>query len=107
MPQADLHYSADLSLDTLAMLGTLEKVIAAHDASAGDCKGRALPVRDTHHTHVMVRLRMLEKSHRDDAFMQALLEKLRTALSPMVPADCVLSIEIGFLGRHYSSGLSG
>ncbi len=107
MPQADLHYSAGLSLDALAILATLESVIAAHDTSAGDCKGRALPVRDTHHAHVLLRLRILEKPHRDDAFLQALLEKIRAALSPLVPAGCVLSIEIGFLGRYYSSGLTG
>jgi hypothetical protein len=103
MPQADLSYSAALDLDPSAMLGQIEQVMHLHDATAGPCKGRAHPVGCTHHDHVSVQLRMLRKPHRDDAFMQTLLSALQTALTPGLPAPCVLSIELGFLSPHYAS----
>lgn len=103
MPQADLSYSATLKFDAAAVLAKIEEVIGAHDASSRDCKGRAHPLAVTHHDHVLLRLRMLEKPHRDDAFMQGLLAALADALDPMIPAPSVLGIELGFLERHYSS----
>ncbi len=56
MPQADLHYSGDLPLDALAMLVILEKVIAAHDASAS---GKAA------HSAVSAGSRRLRFKHRN------------------------------------------
>jgi len=103
MPQADLSYSATLPLDAAAILATIEQTIAAYDDSAGACKGRGYPLTDTHHTHVLLRLRMLRKPHRDDAFMQGLLAALQTALKPLVPVPCILGIELGFLEPHYAS----
>lgn len=103
MPQADLSYSSQIALDPAAVLATIEAVISAQDSGAGACKGRAHPLETTHHTHVLLRLRMLDKPHRDDAFMQTLLVALQTALRPLVPAPCILGIELGFLQRHYAS----
>lgn len=103
MPQADLSYSAQIAIDPMAVLTTIEAVIHANDSSSGDCKGRAHPCVQTHHTHVLLRLRMLDKPHRDAAFMQTLLTALQTALRPMLPAPCILGIEIGFLEQHYAS----
>lgn len=103
MPQADLSYSADLALDAPAILAIIEQTIAAHDDSSGACKGRAYPLAGTHHTHVLLRLRMLRKPHRDDAFMQSLLSALQTALKPLIPSPCILGVELGFLEQHYAS----
>lgn len=107
MPQADLSYSANLALDAATILATIEQTIAAHDDTSGACKGRAFPLADTHHTHILLRLRMLRKPHRDDAFMQKLLTALQTALEPLVPTPCILGVELGFLEPHYASRTLG
>jgi cytochrome P450 len=103
MPQADLSYSAQIPLDAAAVLSAIEMVIGAHDTTSGKCKGRVHALAQTHHTHVLLRLRMLNKPHRDDAFMQLLLAALQEALRPLIPAPCILGIELGFLERHYAS----
>ncbi len=103
MPQADLSYSSQIPLDAPAFLATIEKVISSHDSGAGQCKGRAFPLEQTHHTHVQLMIRLLNKPHRDDAFMQTLLEALEAALRPLIPAPCILGIELGFIERHYIS----
>jgi hypothetical protein len=100
MPQADLSYSSEIALDPKTILARVESVIAAHDGGAGMCKGRAHALANTHHTHVLLRLRLLNKTHRDDAFMQELLSALETALRPLIPGPCILSIELGFLETH-------
>lgn len=103
MPQADLSYSSEIALDPILVLATIETVIATQDSGSGMCKGRAHALEKTHHTHVFLRLRMLNKPHRDDAFMQELLSALQTALHPQIPAPCILGIELGFLEQHYGS----
>ncbi|WP_299025548.1 hypothetical protein [uncultured Sulfitobacter sp.] len=103
MPQADLSYSSQIPLDAAAVLAAIEQAIHSHDDGAGECKGRAYALEETHHTHVLLRLRMLQKSHRDDAFMQGLLGALQDALRPLIPAPCILGIELGFLEPHYRS----
>lgn len=96
MPQADLQYSADIEIDAPLLLRELEAVIAAHDAAAGECKGRALPVAVTHRRHVFLQIALLEKPHRDAAFMSALQTKLFEALVAAVPSPAVVSIELRF-----------
>ncbi len=103
MPQADLSYSAHLDIDAAAMLARIEEVIVSRDAGAGACKGRAHPLVQTHHDHALLRVRMLRKPHRDDAFMQTLLTALQDALRPMMPGATILGVEIGFLEPHYAS----
>lgn len=103
MPQADLSYSAHLSLDAPAILARIETVISTADEGAGQCKGRAMPVLDTHHDHVLLRIRTLEKPHRNGPFMNALRTDLEDALRSMVPAPCILGIELGFLSPYYGS----
>ncbi len=103
MPQADLSYSAQLPIDPAALLSKIEDVIAAHDTTSGDCKGRAHALETTHHAHILLRLRMLNKPHRDDAFMQTLLSTLQTELRALIPAPCILGVELGFLEPHYAS----
>jgi hypothetical protein len=103
MPQADLSYSAEITLDARAFLAHVEDIISAHDSGAGACKGRAQALDVTHHTHILLRLRMLKKAHRDDEFLQGLLAALQSGLRPLVPGACILGIEIGFLEPHYAS----
>lgn len=103
MPQADLSFSAQLALDPADILAKVEQIIASCDDSAGACKGRAHPLEQTHHQHVLLRLRMLRKPHRDDAFMQGLLATLQTELAPLIPPPAILGIELGFLEPHYRS----
>ena len=103
MPQADLSYSATIKLDPTTVLAAIETVVSAHDSSAGACKGRAYTLAHTHHDHVLLRLRLLDKPHRDKMFMQALNKALQTALRPLMPTPCILGIELGFLEPNYTS----
>ena len=103
MPQADLNYSATLEFDVPAVLAKIEEIVGAHDKSSGACKGRAHVLDITHHDHVLLRLRMLKKPHRNDAFMQGLLEALQEALGEMIPTPSIVGVELGFLEQHYAS----
>ena len=103
MPQADLSYSKTLEFDVPAVLAKIEEIIGAHDTTSGACKGRAHGLETTHHDHVLLRLRMLDKPHRDDAFLQRLLKALQAGLREAIPAPCIIGVEIGFLEKHYAS----
>lgn len=103
MPQADLSYSAQLPIDPTTLLSKVELVIAAHDTTSGDCKGRAHALEVTHHEHILLQVRMLNKPHRDDTFMQTLLTALQTELRALIPTPCILGVELGFLEPHYAS----
>ena len=103
MPQADLSYSTNVEFDVPAVLAKIEEIIGAHDTSSGACKGRAHALNITHHDHVLLRLRMLDKPHRDDAFMQKLLKALQSALRDMITGPCIIGVELGFLEPHYAS----
>lgn len=105
MPQADLLYSADLDLDAPAILAAVEAVIAAHDAGAGDCKGRAYPASSFHHSHVTLRVAMLDKPHRDDAFMSALLAAIEAEVKVRITQPCACAVELRFVSKHYSTGM--
>lgn len=105
MPQANLSYSAHLTLDAPALLARAEEVIKAADAGAGTCKGRAYPLEQTHHDHVFLHIRVLDKPHRDAAFMNALLSDLHIALDPMIGTACTFSIELGFQSPYGSSSV--
>jgi len=103
MPQANLSYSAHIKLDAPAILARAEAVIKAADAGAGSCKGRAYPLAQTHHDHVFLHIRVLDKPHRDAAFMKALLADLHGALDPLIAGPCTFSIELGFQSPYGSS----
>ena len=60
MPQADLYYSQDLALDAPALLRDFETIINDHDPSYRACIGRAFPVAETHHRHVLLQVALLE-----------------------------------------------
>ncbi|PTX54062.1 hypothetical protein C8N43_2867 [Litoreibacter ponti] len=105
MPQADLLYSADLTIDAPDILSAVEQVIAARDSGAGACKGRAYPSREFHHSHVTLRVAMLDKPHRDDAFMGDLLRAIEAEVKSHVSQPCALAVELSFSSSHYSTGM--
>ena len=105
MPHADLKYSADIGLDAPAILARIEAVIQSHDAGAGECKGRAFPAEQFHHSHVLVDISMLPKPHRDPDFMHALSADLEQGIKAMIPVRCFFSLNIGFSGAIYTTGL--
>lgn len=104
MPQADLRYSADLTLDVPALLAALEATIARHDSGAGACKGRAYPADTFHHTHLYLEIRVLEKPHRTPDFMAALLADLHATTAAHLDQPCELAVSLGFAPAHYTTG---
>ncbi|MEO0814604.1 MAG: hypothetical protein AAFY60_17215 [Myxococcota bacterium] len=96
MPQADLFFSAELKLDSASLLAEIESTIAAHDSSAGECKGRAHPVETTHRRHALLQVALLEKPHRNPEFMLELRDKLSKTVSSKAPSPCIVSIELRF-----------
>jgi hypothetical protein len=101
MPHAELIYSNVLTLDANIILAAIETVIKDHDAGSGDCKGRAYPAGDFHHTHVIVEISMLPKAHRDQAFMDALSVNLEAAVKAHLTQPCFFSLMISFSSQTY------
>ena len=101
MPHAELKYSNDLTLDAPAILASIEAVIQNHDSGSGDCKGRAYPAFEFHHTHVIVEISMLPKAHRDKAFMAALSVDLEEAIKAQLSGPCFFSLMISLSSENY------
>ncbi len=101
MPHADLKYSANLTVDAPAILAKIEAVIQSHDSGAGECKGRAYPADLFHHTHMLVDIAMLNKPHRDAAFMAPLMADLEAAIKAMIPQKCYFSLGIKLSDDYY------
>lgn len=101
MPHAELKYSADLTLDSSAILQAIEAIILRHDAGAGACKGRAYPTGEFHHSHVTVAVSLLTKPHRDSAFSEALLAELDEKVSSLIPTPCEFSIGLQYSTPFY------
>ncbi|MDH2325301.1 hypothetical protein QCN27_00315 [Cereibacter sp. SYSU M97828] len=101
MPQADLFFTKDRHVPQ-SVLAEIEATIAAHDTAAGVCKGRLHPV-DGHHSHVFLRLSLLPKPHRDDAYAAELGKKLAEVIRPHVAAPSALAVNISFDLVHYTA----
>ena len=101
MPHAELKYSNDLDINAKAILETIEATIQNHDAGSGDCKGRAYPTDQFHHTHMLVSISMLTKPHRDKAFTDALISDLENAVKALIPQSCFFSLVIDESGDTY------
>lgn len=101
MPHAELKYSADLEIDSAALLAGIEAIIQRHDAGSGDCKGRAYPAPVSHHRHMIVEVSLLPKAHRDKAFMDALRQDLAAYLEGEMPRPAWLSLNLSFSGDQY------
>lgn len=104
MPQAELKFSSDLALNAKDFLVEVEATILAHDRGAGPCKGRGFAIEQYHHTHALLDVLVLDKPHRDDAFMTDLTEKLTALLDAQLPCGCARAVSVGFLPRHYVTG---
>ena len=103
MPHAQLTYSEDIELNAVEILKQIETVILQHDAGAGDCKGRAMPVVKFHHTHLMADVSLLPEAHRDAEFLAALRSDLFGLLSRHVPRPCWLSLDLRFSTPNYQT----
>lgn len=101
MPQIDLKYSSDLSLDVDTIFEAIEQVINQSDSSAGACKSRAYPAVSYKHTHVLVEVALLRKPHRDEAFTQGLLIQLQQAVAQYFPKDCWFALDLCYAGNYY------
>ncbi|MGR3760554.1 hypothetical protein ACUXV3_10550 [Roseobacteraceae bacterium NS-SX3] len=104
MPHAELEYSRDLDLDAAAILAEIEKVILEHDSGAGDCKGRAYPAEQFHHSHAAVSVTLLEKPHRDEAFSRRLLGDLERRIKALIPVPCGFSLALAYFTPYYVTG---
>ena len=96
MPHAEIKYSADLSLDTDLIFDLIERVLNGHDSSSGVCKGRAYPASSFRHTHVLFEINILRKPHRDEAFVQGLVEDLERQLKGVIGQSCYFSLAVDF-----------
>lgn len=103
MPQADLSYSADLDFDAAHALDMIEGIIHTTDPSSGACKGRAHPIAVTHNSHILLKVHLLKKPHRDDALMNQMCTALVDGLSPLIPPTTTLNVELCFLSPYYQS----
>lgn len=103
MPQLDLKYSADLNLNPTAIFTAMESTIQSLDDSAGICMSRAYPATDYLHQHVYCHVSVLNKAHRDDAFMKRLYENLTHTLATFIPKQCHYAIELEFCSAYYST----
>jgi hypothetical protein len=101
MPHAELKFSNDLAIDAPAILASIEAVIQNHDAGSGDCKGRAYPAAEFHHTHLIAEISMLPKAHRDAAFMKALTSGLEATIKSHLTQPCFFSLMISFSLQNY------
>ena len=101
MPQVDLKFSNNINLDVSLIFKSIELIINDVDASAGACKSRAYPAPNFQHTHALISIGLLRKSHRDERFMQDLLDRLKIELSDFIPEECYYAIDLSFLGNHY------
>lgn len=104
MPQVECHYSNDLQLDCKSLFCNIEKTINAADSSAGICKSRAYPIKDYLHTHILIRVLVMQKPHRDSAFMQQLQQNLVDAVTPLLPDNCAWSLSLEFSSQYYTTG---
>ena len=101
MAHAELKYSADLALDSEAVLADVEAVIQRHDAGSGACKGRAYPAEVFHHSHVLLELSLLTKPHRDEAFTKALMADVEAAVKAQIGQGCYFSLSVEYSGAYY------
>lgn len=105
MPHAELKYSSDLNIDAPAILRAIEATILRHDAGAGECKGRAYPTADFHHTHILISVSLLTKAHRDEEFTRNLLTDLERDIKAFIHQPCQFSLGISYSDTAYVTNL--
>lgn len=103
MPQADLYVTADHTGELLPVLSAIEAVIRKADANAGDCKARVHHVQTYLHSHILLRLSMLPKAHRDTAFAERLGRDLIAILEPAGRPGSAINVLVTFDLVHYTA----
>lgn len=101
MPHAELKYSSDLEIDAGAILAAVEQTIQRHDAGSGECKGRAYPADQFHHTHLILSVSMLTKPHRDKAFTDALMQDIERVVKSKIGQSCYFSFALEYSTSAY------
>lgn len=101
MPQVDLKYSGALQFDSDRLFEEIEVIINQMDDAAGACKSRAYPADKFLHRHVLLSVMLLDKPHRDEAFMEELQNKLAQILLSLIPQDCYYSVQLCFAPKYY------
>ena len=105
MPQIELKYTKNLSLENQSIFETIEQTIHALDPASGACKSRVIKIQEYHHSHIFLHIYMLKKSHRDVIFTQKLLEQINQNTKIYFPnsekAELSILIEYLELGINY------
>lgn len=101
MPQCDVFYSDDVEMDFEPMFQAMENKLNEQDPSASLCKSRAFKSDRFLHTSVLIRVALLPKSHRDQAFMQQCLENMEHVVKPFVPEGVYYAVELVFSSEYY------
>ena len=101
MPQVDVKYSYNLKVDIQNLLQKIETTINEFDSTAGACKSRAYPAPQYLHEHITIEIQVLRKPHRDEAFMQNLLNKLTQELRILAPKNCYFALKLDFTSVYY------
>ncbi len=101
MPQCDVFYSRDIQIDFSALFRAIEARLNEQDASAKLCKSRAVMADACLHASVSIRIALLQKPHRDKAFMQQCLANMKATVAPFIPSGIYYAIEVVFSGEHY------
>lgn len=103
MPHAELKFSSDLDIDAEAILEEIDTIIRRHDDGSGACKGRAYPAQRFHRSHCAVRVTLLRKPHRDEAFCTALLEEIESRISKRITQPCAFTVELDFFSPFFTA----
>ncbi|MCB0309512.1 MAG: hypothetical protein KDD48_09085 [Bdellovibrionales bacterium] len=101
MPHAEINYSNDISIDFNKLFVAIENTINQLDPSAGICKCRAYPSATYRHTHVLVTVSLLIKSHRDEVFTQELMKALELTIKSHLKKTCYFSLLITYNPSQY------
>ena len=101
MHHAELKYSSDLAINVAAKLADIEQTTLRHDARSGDCKGRAYPTDQYHHSHLILKISMLPKPHRDETFTAALMQDLEQLVKARIPQSCGFSFALEYNRAAY------
>jgi hypothetical protein len=101
MPLAELKYSSDLRVNAVAILADIEQTVLRHDARSGDCKGRAYPTDQYHHSHLTLKISMLLKPHRDQTFTAALMQDQEQLVKARIQQSCGLSFALEYNRAAY------
>lgn len=104
MPQVELHFTKGLSIDDQSLFAEVERVINEIDDSAGMCKSRVYCVENYRHDHLLLRVLLMRKPHRDPAFMKDLHQRLLSIAKPLFPTSCAWSVLLDFSSEYYTAG---